>query len=116
MKLTNVTSRTLSSIVADPFVGAWGLQAYVGSSNSGFLLVVGQRRWWQIALAVKGSEEEHKHAVSTATLALSRREPLLYLTAPDSQFLFSLDLSGVRSSLPPGNNVSCLSLSMKMSR
>jgi len=105
VKLTNVTSRTLSSIVADPVVGAWGLQAYVGSSKSGSLLVIRHRRWWQIALAAKRSEEEHMHAVGTATLALSRREPLLYLTAPDSQFLFSLDLSAVRSSPPPSNKV-----------
>ena len=107
MKLTNVTSRTLSSIIADPVVGAWGLQAYVGGSKSGCLLVVGQRRWWPIALSMKGSEDEHTHAVGTATMALSRREALLYLTAPDSQYLFSLDLSAVRSTPPPSNKVRC---------
>ncbi|GFG32835.1 hypothetical protein Cfor_06333 [Coptotermes formosanus] len=103
VKLTNVTSRTLSSIVADPVVGPWGFQAYVGSPNSGYLLVVWQRGWWQVALDVKGSQEESMHAVGTATLALSRRETLLYLTAPESHFLFSLDLSAVRSSPPPSS-------------
>jgi hypothetical protein len=116
VKLTNVTSRTLSSIVADPVVGAWGFHAYVGSSNCGCLLVVGQRGWWQVALDVKGSEEEHVNAVGTATLALSRREALLYLTAPESHVMFSMNLSAVRSSPPPSNKVSCLSSFRKMSR
>jgi hypothetical protein len=104
--LTNMTSQALSSIAADPVVGAWGPLAYVGGSRGGSLLVIGQRGWWQIGLDVKSSEEEHMHTVGAATLALSRREPLLYLTAPDSDLMFSLDLSAIRSSPKPSNNVS----------
>jgi hypothetical protein len=106
VELTNVTSRALSSIVADPVMGAWGLRAYVGGSIRGSFLVVGQRGWWQITLDVKGPEEERMYAVGAATLALSRREPVLYLTAPESDLMFSLDLSAIRSSPQPSNNVS----------
>jgi hypothetical protein len=106
VRLTNMTSHGLSSIVADPVIGAWGPRAYVGGSRSGSLLVIEQRGWWQVGLNVKSSEEEHVCAVDAATLALSRREPLLYLTAPDSDLMFSLDLSAIRASPQPSNNVS----------
>jgi hypothetical protein len=96
----------LSSVVADTAVGAWGPRAYVGGSSFGSLLVVGQRAWWQIGLEVKGSEAAYMRSVGAATLALSRREPLLYLTAPESDPMFSLDLTAIRSSPPPSNNVS----------
>lgn len=101
-----MTSQALSSIAADPAVGPWGPRAYVGGPSSSSLLVVGQTGWWHIELVVKSSEEEHVHSVGAATLALSRREPLLYLTAPQSDLIFSLDLSAIRSSPQPSNNVS----------
>jgi hypothetical protein len=109
VELRNVTSRMLSSIVADTVVGAWGPRAYVGGSASGSLLVIQQRGWWQIGLDVKGSEAAYLRSVGAATLALSRREPLLYLTAPESDPMFSLDLSAIRSSPQPNKNVSLLS-------
>lgn len=104
--LTNVTSHALTSIVSDPFVGAWGPRAYVGGSRSGALLVIGQSGWWQIGLDVKSLEKERMHAVGAVTLALSRRESLLYLAEPDSDRMFSLDLSAIRSSPQPSSNVS----------
>ncbi|KDR24274.1 uncharacterized protein LOC110827463 [Zootermopsis nevadensis] len=102
--LTNVASHALTSIVADPFVGAWGPRAYVGGSRSGALLVIGQSGWWQIGLDVKSLEKERMHAVGAVTLALSRRESLLYLAEPDSDRMFSLDLSAIRSSPQPSSN------------
>jgi hypothetical protein len=106
VELRNMTSRILSSIVADTVVGTWGPRAYVGSSRCGYLLVVGQNGWWQIGLDMKGSEAAYLRSVGASTLALSRREPVLYLTAPDSDPMFSLDLSAIRSSPPPNKNVS----------
>jgi hypothetical protein len=96
----------VSSIVADTVVGAWGPRAYIGGSRRGYLLVVGQTGWWQIGLDVKGSEAAYLPSVGAATLALSRRESILYLTAPESDPMFSLDLSTIRSSPPPNKNVS----------
>jgi hypothetical protein len=108
VKLRNMTSGILSSIVADTVVGAWGPRAYVGGSTSGSLLVVEQRGWWQIRLDVKGSEAAYLRSVGAATLALSRREPLLYLTEPQADPMFSLDLSDIRSSPQPNKNVSLI--------
>jgi hypothetical protein len=104
-----MTSGMLSSIVADT-VGAWGPRAYVGGSMCGYLLVVGQKGWWYIGLHLKGSEVAYLQCVGTATLAVSRREPILYLTAPESDPLFSLDLSDIRSSPQPAKNVSVSTL------
>ncbi|XP_069685299.1 uncharacterized protein [Periplaneta americana] len=104
MELKNATSGALSSIAADPVAGVWGSRAYVADPSTSSLLVVDLHGWWRVGLDVKNPDDGLVHPVRAATLALSRREPVLYLTAPDSDRLYSLDVSAIRASPQPTTN------------
>ena len=104
--LKNININVLTSIAADPVIGSWGPRAYVGGRNLRSLIVIETSLWWPVHLDVRKSKYEMTPDVAVETIVLSRKEPILYMTASDSDLIFSLNLSAIRSLASPAKNVS----------
>ncbi|XP_068084330.1 uncharacterized protein [Anabrus simplex] len=96
IELTDTPGKWLSSLVVDS-TGSLAPRAYIGDSGRGGLLVYSlrDRRWWQLDLKDAGTP------VIAWDLALSRREPLLYITSPDTEMMFGLNLIDLRRNHAP---------------
>ncbi|KAJ9577611.1 hypothetical protein L9F63_005798 [Diploptera punctata] len=103
--LETLNTTVLISIAADPVVGTCGPRAYVGARNIAFLIVIERNRWWPVYLDVIKLKSELTPDPVVESIVLSRREPLLYLTAPDTDLMFSFNLSAIRSLPCPSKNV-----------
>ncbi|PSN37915.1 hypothetical protein C0J52_12246 [Blattella germanica] len=99
--LQNVTALDIDSMRGRK----WGPRAYIGVRNSKILIVIETRTWWPLRLDSKRLKSGILLDVVVETLALSRREPILYMTASNSDLMFALNISAVRAAPPPGRNV-----------
>lgn len=93
--LKNVLKNNLNTIIIDPVVNAFtGSRAYIGYSNENEILVYSLKdhRYWRL----KFENENSPLNICASYFAVSKREPILYLSGKNDERLFSINLNILR--------------------
>ncbi|XP_044733301.1 uncharacterized protein LOC123295905 [Chrysoperla carnea] len=93
--LKNVLKDNLNTIIIDPVVNAFtGSRAYIGYSNENEILVYSlkEHRYWRL----KFENENSPLNIFASYFAVSKREPILYLSGKSDERLFSVNLNILR--------------------
>lgn len=96
--LSGVSPSRLHSIVVDT-ASPQGIRAYIGDPGDGFMIVynANNRHWWRANLAIPSGPRINYIPTYDMVMSMSRNEPKLYITSEETDKLFSLTLSEIRS-------------------